>query len=147
MAFKFRYDALLTFRQHLKDSAEIELSKCRKKLYTAKEILENSITESLRIRKVMRADLYSKIPAYELQHYADYLNDLKEKISQQALEVSNCEKEVAEKLEDLISKTKDFKVIEKLKEKEFQAWQAHQNQLEQKRQNEITILRYGRKFP
>jgi flagellar export protein FliJ len=60
--------------------------------------------------------------------------------------VARCENEVIEKRRVLLEKTKEFKIIERLKEKDFQKWQDQQRLEEQKRMDEIAVLRHGRQF-
>lgn len=146
MAFKFRYEALLSYRGHLKDRAEIEVSRCRQSLNEARKRLAFLKNEFHRSDAVLHEDLTKSITADELKMYSDYLTGLKEKIERQSFEVSQQEISLKKKREALLKRTKEYKVMEKLKEKDVKKWQENQSQLEQKRLNEMNILRHDRGY-
>jgi flagellar export protein FliJ len=78
--------------------------------------------------------------------YADYLSGLKRKIGAQRLEVARWEKVVAEKRMALLARSKEYRIIEKLKEKDVEKWNHQELLLEQRKMNEVAVLRFGREF-
>lgn len=146
MGFKFRYEALLGYRQHLKEKAEIEYSQARRQLKRLKdELLEyqQDLDES---RNEMARCLREKTDSDTIKNYSHYLGALKIWIAMKEAEIAKSEKLVAERLENLLNKTKKFKIIEKLKEKDFQKWKNRLNIMEQKQLSEVGVLRHGREF-
>ena len=81
-----------------------------------------------------------------MKNHSEYISALKYKIGAQEIEIVRSEKVVREKLEILLTKTKQYKVIERLKERDFQRWNQHQNLLEQKEMNETAVIRHGKEF-
>jgi flagellar FliJ protein len=144
VGFRFRYESLLSYRGHLKEKAEVELSRARQQLIQARLCLEEH-KENLRgAGQSLESVLKNKISSQELKNYSDYLSALKAKIGAQENEVKKWETVTREKLENLQTKTKRYKVIEKLKEKDFQQWNYQQQLLEQKRMDEVAVVRHGK---
>ena len=143
MGFRFRYESLLNYRQHLKEKAEIDLARARQKLRQSLEALE-SYEEGLKhSRQILDQNLKNRLPSRELQNYSDYFVGLKERIGLMEMEIIEHERTVSQKMQILLGKTKDYKVMEKLKEKDFKKWNHEQQQDDLKRMNETAIIRHG----
>ncbi|MBW1861688.1 MAG: flagellar export protein FliJ [Deltaproteobacteria bacterium] len=146
MAFKFRYETLLSYRQHLKEKAGSELSRARQQLTKIRGSLENHKETLQQANQYLEADLKTKISSDELKNHSDYLAGLRGRIETEEQEVAEWKKVVREKLENLLTETKQYKVIEKLKERNFKKWSHQQHLLELKRMNEAAVIRYGKEF-
>ena len=146
MGFTFRYETLLSYRQHLKEKAEIELSVARRRLKQCLEIMEEYRDDLQKTNMALGSSLKVKIPSSILKNHSDYIVALKTKIELQEIEIARSEKVVAEKLENLLAKTKQYKVFERLKEKDYEKWNHHQYLMEQKEMNEVAVLRHGKEF-
>ena len=146
MAFAFRYEALLSYKQHLKEKAEIELSLSQRRLRQCRELLKEYEEGLWQTGSDLGTDLKTKLPSHLVKNYSDYMESLKAKIELQEMEIIKAEKVVAEKLNNLLARTKQCKIFEKLKEKDFQKWKHQQYLLEQKETNETAVLRYGKGF-
>lgn len=146
MGFKFRYEALLGYRQHLKEKAEIEYSQAKQQLRRLGDELIEYQEELEAVRNDLTVALREKIDSYNMKNYSQYIGALKIWIAMKEAEIAKSEKLVAEKLENLLNKTKKFKIIEKLKEKDFQKWKNKLNIIEQKQLSELGVLRHGREF-
>jgi flagellar FliJ protein len=146
LGFKFRYEALLGYRQHLKEKAEIEYSQAKQQLRRLEDELFEYQEELKAVRNDLTVALREKIDSYNIKNYSQYIGALKIWIAMKEAEIAKSEKLVAEKLENLLNKTKKFKIIEKLKEKDFQKWKNRLNIIEQKQLSELGVLRHGREF-
>jgi flagellar FliJ protein len=146
LGFKFRYEALLGYRQHLKEKAEIEYSQAKQQLRRLEDELIEYQEELEAVRNDLTVALREKIDSYNMKNYSQYIGALKIWIAMKEAEIAKSEKLVAEKLENLLNKTKKFKIIEKLKEKDFQKWKNRLNIIEQKQLSELGVLRHGREF-
>ncbi len=146
MTFKYRHGTLLSYRQHLKEKAGIELSRARQQLINAQESLGYYKETLQQANKYLEFDLKNRISAYELKNHSDYIAGLKDRIETQIQEVAEWEKVVSERLENLLEKSKHYRIIEKLKEKDFKEWSHQQRLLELKRMNETAIIRHGKQF-
>lgn len=146
MAFKFRYEALLGYRQHLKEKAEIEYSRARQQLRRLKDELLEYQQEMDASRNELARCLREKTDSDTIKNYSQYIGALKIWMAMKEAEIAEAEKLVAERLEDLLNRTKKFKIMEKLKEKDFQKWKDMLNVMEQKQLSEMGVLRHGREF-
>jgi flagellar FliJ protein len=144
MAFKFRYQSLLSYRLHLKEKAEIELARAQQQLNRAQNLLAQ-LTESLQLgQQELDTALSRSLSSDDLKIYLDYLVGLKIRIEIQAREKQKCKEKVKTMMTALLEKTKEYKVIEKLKEKDTEKWSYQLMQEERKAMSETAILRYKR---
>jgi len=146
LAFKFRYEALLGYRQHLKEKAEIEYSQARQRLRRLNDELLEYQQEMDVSRSELARYLREKTDSDTIKNYSQYIGALKIWIAVKEAEIAEAEKLVADKLENLLNRTKKFKIMEKLKEKDFQKWKNMLNIMEQKQLSEVGVLRHGREF-
>jgi len=146
LGFKFRYEALLGYRKHLKEKAEIEYAQVKQQLRRLKDERMEYQAEMQEARDDLARTLKEKTDSMTMQNYTQYIGALKIWIVLKEAEIVKSERLVAEKLENLLNKTKKFKIIEKLKEKDFQKWKNKLNIMEQKQMSEVGVLRHGREF-
>ena len=146
MGFIFRFGSLLKVRKHHKEAAEIGLSKALGRLNRERLQLQSLREDWDQARRRLEKELRSSVPSKWLRLYSDFFSGMKARIADQQETIARCENEVLEKRSILLEKTKEFKIIEKLKEKDYQKWQDHQRLEEQKRMDEIAVLRHGRQF-
>jgi flagellar export protein FliJ len=75
-----------------------------------------------------------------------YLNGLEHQIATYEKTVAEKEAQVRDKRADLLSKTKEYKVMAKLKEKDQKRWEEKAAKEEQKILDELAVIRHGRTF-
>ena len=94
------------------------MSRARQQLINAQESLGYYKETLQQANKYLEFDLKNRISAHELKNHSDYIAGLKDRIETQIREVAEWEKVVSERLENLLKKSKHYRVIEKLKEKD-----------------------------
>jgi len=146
MGFKFRYQSLLSYREHLKEKAEIEFGSAQRMLQKARQDLESYEYRHHAARMSLEQGLLSRMTSGEIAAYSDYLNGMKRKIASQKQEVARREKIAADKRKDLLERTKEYRIIEKVQEKDHQKWTQQLSLLEQKRVDEMSVTRHGRDY-
>ncbi|MFH1491014.1 MAG: flagellar export protein FliJ [Pseudomonadota bacterium] len=146
MAFKFRYEAVLAYRGHTREKAEIALAGAQEKLRKALELLNHYERSLQQARRSLEISVASGMASGELRSRSEYITGLGKKIEGQIRHVAVCEKAVGEKTDELLAKTKEYKVIEKLREKDFQKWKHQQHRQEQKWMDEVGVTRHGRAY-
>ena len=144
MRFKFRYETLLSYQEHLKEKAAVELSKAQSKLRCSLDLMVEYRESQAQTNNDLEAGLRTKISSHLLINYSEYIAVLDMKIEKQMLEIALLEKAVAEKLENLQAKTKKYKVFERLKERDLKKWNQRQCLMEQKETSEVALLRHGK---
>jgi flagellar export protein FliJ len=147
MGFKFRYETLLSYRGHLKEKAEVDFGRVQAQLSRARHLLLHYQTLLQEARNSLDKGMtVTAMTSEEVVTYADYLSGLKRRITAQHLEVNRWEKALAEKRKVLIARSKEYRMIEKLKEKDMQKWSQQELLLERKNMNEVAVTRFGREF-
>jgi flagellar export protein FliJ len=137
---------LLGYRHHLKEKAEIEYAQAKQQLRQLRETLKEYQETLQATRMEIVQAIRGKTDSDTIKNYSQYIGALKIWIALQEAEIAKAEKVAAEKLENLLNKTKKFKIIEKLKEKDYKKWKDKLNDMEQKEINEAGVLRHGRAF-
>lgn len=137
---------MLGYRGHLKEKAELEYSRARQQLRELKDALKEFQEDLLATRNELAQCLRGKTDSITIKNYSQYVGALKIWIAMKEAEIAASEKVVAEKLVNLLNKTKKFKIIEKLKEKDSKKWKDKLNIMEQKEISEAGVLRHGREF-
>ena len=146
MGLKFRYEALLGYRMHLKEKAEIEYSRARQHLRVLKDELLEYQKEMESTRNELDGYLREKTDSDNIRNFSHYLGALKIWMAIKEKEIAEADKQVAKRLEELLAATKKFKIMEKLKERDLQKWKKMLNVMEQKQLSEVGVLRHGREF-
>ena len=146
MGFRFRYESLLAYRLHLKEGAEIELGKAKKALKEAQDSLARAKNQFLDGNEELVTRMRATISSGELKHTMEYLNGLEYQIASHERTVAEKEAQVRDKRADLLSKTKEYKVMAKLKEKDRKRWEEKAAKEEQKILDELAVIRHGRAF-
>ena len=146
MGFRFRYESLRSYRQHMKEKAELDLAVAQRRLRQCRE-LSNSYRESLiKAKNDLGTDLKAGMPAHMLKNYSDYISDLNIRIELQKTEIMNAEAVVKEKMRTLRAKIKEYEILVRLKEKDLKKWNYEQQQAELKLINETAVLRFGKDY-
>jgi len=146
VGFKFRYQSLLSYREHLKEKAEIEFGSAQGSLQKARQELELYEYRHSTARMSLEQGLTGRMTSGEIAAYSDYLNGMKKRIASQKQEVARKERVAAEKRKNLLERTKEYRIIEKVQEKDHQKWMQQLSRLEQKRVDEMSVTRHGRDF-
>jgi flagellar FliJ protein len=146
LRFRFRYESLLAYRLHLKERAETELGKANKALKEAQDNLASVKNRFLKGNKELITRMRTTISSGELNHTMEYLNGLEHQIASHERTVEEKQAQVRDKRAELLSKTKEYKVMAKLKEKDRKRWEEKAAKEEQKILDELAVIRHGRAF-
>jgi len=147
MGFSFRFEALLTYRAHRKERAEVALGKARQHLRRALDDLEALRSDQREAREELSASLRQRPSADLLLNYTDFLSALKARIRRQKEEVATREQAVRDRRNEVLARTREYRIIEKLKERDYETWLLEQRRQEQKALDEIAVVRHARVFP
>ena len=142
---RFKLEALLNHRRHQEEI-------CQKKLAQTERLLADE-KDKLRCLKNEQRDNIQKlqIKQKEIINISDiilsvsYIQQLSEKIEEQKNCVQEATKTVNQKRHELITIVKKRKTLEKLKEKEWLAYQQKMMQNERKFMDDVASTRHARK--
>ena len=146
LKFKFRFESLLSYREHLKEKAAIEFARAQGVVRRIDDQIiaySNEITKSNDdLEKKMRNTMSSN----DIINHSEFINALLIRIEMKKIERIKAEQELFQKRKNLLEKSRQCKVFEKLKEKDLEKWRHDQNQLELKEINEAAVIRHGKSF-
>ena len=146
MAYKFKFEGLLSYRKHLKELAEVELSREQFKLRDNQDLLDNIKEDLQEAGRDLATGLRGTLSSDSIINYSEYISAQEIKITLQEIEILKHEAMVEEKRKALLEATKQFKIIEKLREKDSKKWKHKQLRREQQEMNETAIIRHGKEF-
>jgi flagellar protein FliJ len=146
LKFKFRYESLLFYREHLKEKAAIELARAQNRIREIDETIKAIREEIERSNDDMEKRMRETVSSNEVINHSEFINALLIKIEIKKMERIRAEQFLIQKRKDLLEKTRQYKVFEKLKERDLEKWHQDQNQLELKEINEAAIIRHGKSF-
>lgn len=144
MKFTFRFESLLAYRNHRKELAETALGRARLRLRRDREIKAQLERRHREAGDELRGLLNENGSVELLRSYADFLVVLERKAEEQDLVITRDEKEVGERLKEVLARTTESRIMENLKEKDHKAWLYDQRRKEQKALDEIAVIRHGR---
>jgi flagellar protein FliJ len=146
LKFKFRYESLLSYREHLKEKAAIELARAQNRIREIDETIKTIKEELERSNDTIEKRMRETVSSNEVINHSEFINALLIKVEIKKMERIRAEQFLIQKRKNLLEKTRQYKVFEKLKERDLEKWHQDQNQLELKEINETALIRHGKSF-
>ena len=146
MKFKFRYESLLSYREHLKEKAAVEFARAQS---SVKKIDDQILAYSDEITKAnddLEKKMRDTMSSNDIINHSEFINALLIRIEMKKIERLKAEQVMLQKRKNLLEKSRQCKVFEKLKERDLEKWHHEQNQLELKEINEVAVIRHGKSF-
>lgn len=131
---------VLDWRNDQEDEAKLKLVQIKKRLTNEETYLQQLINENIQLKE--KAALTRKVDIMRQQDL--YKQVLDERIIQQKLVVEQVLNEIKKAEEALLSAHKDKRVMEKLKEKEYEQYVETLQLEEQKQMDEFSTITFGR---
>ncbi len=118
MAYRFKLQVLLEYRRRVEEGLQIELSRILANLENAKQVLFSCQREKAYYEEELARKESKEITLHESIMYRDYLRGIRNKIKLQRERITAIRGELDKKQAELLTATKQRKVMEKLKEKQ-----------------------------
>jgi len=144
--YRFKLEALLTHRRHQEEVGQKELAQAQRKLSDEREKLDQKKREKQESLKSLQAKKKESTTVTDILLYMNYIQQLSKEIEDQAMRAHKTAKIVDQKRHELVSIMKKHKTLQKLKNKEQQAYQQKMMQNERKFLDEIASIRHARKM-
>lgn len=138
--YNFSMQNVLDWRNDQEDEAKLKLVQIKKRLNNEETYLQQLINENIQLKE--KAALTRKVDIMRQQDL--YKQVLDERIIQQKLVVEQVLNEIKKAEEALLSAHKDKRVMEKLKEKEYEHYVETLQLEEQKQMDEFSTITFGR---
>lgn len=142
--FHFRYESVLeqrrrTERQRQRELAEVESK--RQSMHSQLRQMQQTIDHS---RGQMREQLVGKVDLTAIGAVSQYSAQVTFRGQQIVQELAQVERQVEAARQRLQEATRQRKIMEQLKEREYDRWQWHQRRAERREQDELANQQYVR---
>jgi len=142
---RFTLEALLNHRRHQEEVCQKELARTERLLAAEKAKLRRLKNEKRDNIQKLQIKQKEKINVSDIILSVNYIQQLSEKSEEQIKRVLEATQTVNQKRGELITLVKKRKTLEKLKEKEWLAYQQKMMQNERKFMDDVASTRYARK--
>jgi flagellar FliJ protein len=142
---RFTLEALLNHRRHQEEVCQKELAQTERLLADEKGKLRRLKNEKRDNIQKLQIKQKEKINVSDIILSVNYIQQLSEKIEEQKKCVREATETVNQKRHELITLVKKRKTLEKLKEKEWLAYQQKMMQNERKFMDDVASTRHARK--
>lgn len=143
MKFKFSFQAVLRYRKTLEELAQSAYSEALAELNRQKQFLSDLFEEMAIAREsAFQRQTEGGKAGPALSQIHEFLKGQDIRIEKQRIKIQECEVKVEELQEILRQKAIDHKIIEKLRERKKEEFRIEQNKLEQKRVDDLNIMRF-----
>jgi flagellar FliJ protein len=143
--YRFKLQALLDHRRHQEEVCQKELAEAQQELSEAHQQLKGVKRERRENIQQLQARQKERHHASNILMITNYIDQLSRDILSQKQRVQQAAQKVTQKRDHLIAVMKKRKTLEKLKEKEWLAYQQKMMQDERKFNDEVAANRHIRK--
>ena len=142
--FKFRLENVLELRIKALEDKQLEMAAIQTRLNDANNVLNSLEQSKLQAKRDLENILGAgeNIEFIRIKNYQDYIVKLDDDISIQHKVIADIENELELKQEEVREALKAKKMLEKLKEKEYNAFLKDFEQRESKELDDIALTRY-----
>lgn len=144
--YRFTLEALLNHRRHQEEVCQKALARSERLLADEQGKLRRLKNEKGDNIQILQGKQKEKINVSDIILSVNYIQQLSEKIEDQKRCVQEATQTVNQKRQELIAIVKKRKTLEKLKEKEWLAYQQKMMQNERKFMDDVASTRYARKI-
>lgn len=141
----FTLAPVLRYRQQLEDTAAIKLAKARQELQRKKEQHHRLEEQYGALLGNLEKDQSAGITVDELLRYENHITWLKQKKDELAVQLQAASDNVRKKRDVAVDRSRDRQALEKLKEKQDNAWKSYIEKKEAAQIDEIAVLSHERK--
>ena len=146
MKFNFRYESLLSYRQHLKEKAAIEFARAQSILRKIDENITAYKDEITKENDDLEKKMRETVSSNDIINHFEFIDALLIRIEIKKIERLKAEQVLSQKRKNLLEKSRQYEVFEKLRERDLEKWHHDQNQLELREINEAAVIRHGKNF-
>lgn len=147
MAFRFRFENILTYKENIETQKSIEFSQAQNTYRRQKEKVDLLIAERDNLINLMREVSSSSEFDFNLFNVIrSFVLKLEEDIKFEQDILSNLKEIMEAKRKELVKASQDKKIMEKLKEKEFKLYEDMERKKEIIELDEINLKYYNKKL-
>jgi len=144
MAYRFKFETLLTFRKNVEEQSRLRLTRELAALERYRGRLAELRTERLLLIDEFEASKKEKLEVLKYQYFIDAINYAEVAIINQVAGIALQEELISGVRRDLVEKMRARKVIEKVRERDKLVYLREMAKKEQKEGDEQVLLRFGK---
>ena len=137
--FSFPLQKVLDMRQHLEDQRAVELGQAKQELFKEQQLLNRLNTLKIEALRASEQELADSLRLNKIRMLESYLVQLNERIERQKEIIMQKNELVEKKRRELLKASQDKKVVEKLKERQFEAHRKSLRLKENKMIDEVAL--------
>jgi flagellar protein FliJ len=142
MRYTFSLQALLNWKRSLEEYSQLKLAEMAARLKAQEEEIEKLTLKRLGYEQKLKEKAGLGILAGEFALYRQFGEESRKEIFSQEERKRNILQEIDRERGKLLALAKEKKILERLKEKQFQKFRYETDRADQKAIDEITILKY-----
>lgn len=139
--FRFNLEALLNFRKHLLEQAQLEVAALRTDLYACEKRIERCEDDYAATSHELDSEMVSGMDVKRYRHYIRYLSGIESKIDSENLLRVQLSKRIEEKQRQLLQHSIEKKGLENLKIRRREEYYKGFFTAEQKEADDMVIVR------
>lgn len=140
--FGFRLETVLNLKTQMEDNAKNSLARAARELDYQKECLEELKNLNETTINSLNIEIDNGIPVYKIKNYNSYFSLMKNKIINQKENVNIAQNDVDINRVALVRAVQERKILDKLKEKQYQEYLKEQNKSEQQLIDELNSFKF-----
>jgi flagellar FliJ protein len=142
--FSFRLEPVLDYREIREDLAQRRLADAMREAARVEEVLAGLRQRRERLIEEMAMSQDGAVNLVQVQQCVDYLGYLLACIDRTRAELAEMVAHVEQRRRELVEATRDKKVLERVKERDFAEYVREAQALEQKFLDEVATIRHAR---
>lgn len=145
MAFRFPFETLLNHRRHLEEAARKEFMEAQKRVDDCLAKIKSLYGQRDETRQqVEKVSNEGGVRSQELLTLDEYVDGLTILIERERIKARELMQVAEEKRELLVIAAREFKILQKLKEKKWQEFRAKMKKIEEKEMQDLVTMRFRR---
>lgn len=145
MKFNFKLEKVLRHRKQQEDLAQRDFMESQAKLHHEEKVLESLIEQAhLAREKAFQEQTASQVNPESLKQIQEFIKGQDHRIERQKIRIKEQETLVEKYREILRQKAVEYKMIESLKNKQYEEFRKQANKDEQKKIDDIVVMRASR---
>jgi flagellar protein FliJ len=142
MRFRFPLQTLLNWKRSLEEHSQMKLAEIAARLRAQEEEIERLTLKRMRYEQKLKEKFHGGMQAGEYILYRQFGEDSRRELFSREERKRKILREMERERETLVSRTKEKKILEKLKEMQFRKFKYEAEKTDQKGVDEITILKH-----
>ncbi|MCX7822918.1 MAG: flagellar export protein FliJ [Syntrophobacterales bacterium] len=146
MAFKFRYDNLLEYREKLLEQEQGELARMTQEAKAIEKEYLRLQTERFKYAEAFSMKQVEGISPEECKLFSENLEALEQRLLEEQMRLKKAMERLEEQRNKLIEMKKKVEMLKVLKEQEEKRYKKEESKQLQKTSDEFTVINWGRNF-